>query len=74
MENGSVYRYTVCGIGFGLLFPVLATIVDLVSHGHAVTWGGAEQIHRSEPLHWIIDTAPFVLGFYGFLIGQREAG
>jgi signal transduction histidine kinase/CheY-like chemotaxis protein len=29
------------------------------------------MLHRTQPLLWIIDTAPFILGFFSVLIGRR---
>lgn len=53
---------------FGALFPALATAVDLVSQGRAVTLANALVLHRDNPLHWIIDTAPVVLAAMAYLV------
>ncbi|MCU0448164.1 MAG: PAS domain S-box protein [Microscillaceae bacterium] len=59
----NTYRYTLFGIGFGFCFPVLAILLDiLVFNKLALTWQNIQAIHWANPLHFIIDTAPFFLG------------
>jgi len=64
-------RYAVFGALFGLAFPALATIVLVVTHGMSISMGSLVEAQR-EPLLWIIDSAPFVLGAVAALAGQRE--
>lgn len=63
-------RYLLLGMLFGLLFPALASAILLVTGG-----GGPADLlalHRSRPLLWIIDTAPFWLGLFAYVAGQRQ--
>ena len=30
-------------------------------------------VQRIQPLHWIIDTAPFILGFFAWIVGRKQA-
>lgn len=64
-------RYGAAGTLFGVAFPVVATAVDLLSRGLPWSWQSVALLHRTQPLLWIIDTAPFILGFFAVLIGRR---
>jgi len=63
--------YGAAGTLFGVAFPVAATVVAVLSPGLPWSWQSVALVHRTEPLLWIIDTAPFFLGFFAVLIGRR---
>jgi GAF domain-containing protein len=65
-------RYTVVGVAFGLVFPLVATIIVLFDNSLPFNIASVGAIHYFEPLLWIIDTAPLVLGLFAALIGRRE--
>ncbi len=65
-------RYALYGALFGLCFPVAATLLDLWIQGTVVTIQGLVSCQSSQPLHWIIDTAPLFLGLMAGLAGQRH--
>lgn len=71
-KRSATFRYTVYGILFGTLFPMLATMGDLLAQGLPWTIDTVLQVQRSTPLHWIIDTAPLFLGFFAYLAGRRQ--
>ncbi len=63
-------RYGVLGAGLGLAFPVLAILLDiLVFKKLDLSWASVLEVHRVNPLHFIIDTAPLVLGLAFTLFG-----
>ncbi|MCB0664293.1 MAG: response regulator [Saprospiraceae bacterium] len=66
-------RSTLYGTAFGLTFPAFATVFDILYlQDLPISW---EQIIRTQmesPLHWVIDTAPFVLGFVASLVGRKQ--
>jgi GAF domain-containing protein len=64
--------YTLYGALFGLLFPVFATILDVLIQQLPLTTENLLFVQRSNPLHWVIDTAPLVLGLFGALAGRRQ--
>ena len=66
-------RYTLFGVAFGLCFPLLSWIVDgVIFHGLPLAFETIAKIHRLNPLHYIIDTAPFFLGLpFGFA-GKKQ--
>jgi len=65
-------RYTLGGIAFGLVFPLVATIIVLFDKGLPFNFASIGAVHYFEPLMWIIDTAPLILGLFAALIGRRE--
>ena len=64
-------RYGTAGTLFGLAFPVAATVVSVLSQELPWSWQSVALVHRTQPLLWIIDTAPLFLGFFAVLIGRR---
>ncbi|MGH2524396.1 MAG: hypothetical protein ACRDH2_17960, partial [Anaerolineales bacterium] len=65
-------RYALLGAFFGLLFPLLATGIVFFTRALPFNLPGAIEAQRSEPLLWIIDTAPFFLGLFAAIAGRRE--
>lgn len=63
------YRYLIWGAAFGLCFPIVATIIELVRLPGDVTFSKAIAVHGENPLLLIIDTAPFFLGLFSYGIG-----
>lgn len=65
-------KWTLFGIGFGLVFPIAGTLISIWLVNAPVSWERILTVQRSEPILWIIDLAPFVLGMVFFIIGIRE--
>ncbi|MFZ5910506.1 MAG: response regulator [Chloroflexota bacterium] len=65
-------QYMLLGAGFGLFFPIVATLAGLWQDGLALTFSNALLMQRSNALIRIIDTAPFFLGLLAYLAGVRE--
>ena len=70
-KNG-ITSYLLYGILFGCLFPILGTYIDVVGHHLPFSWAQCMQVQQTEPLLWIIDTAPFFLGILAAIIGNRQ--
>lgn len=67
------FRFTLAGVLFGGLFPVVATLLDvLVIERQPLTLVNILQAQLSEPLLWIIDTAPVFLGLFAYLGGYFQ--
>lgn len=64
--------YGLCGALFGLCFPFGATLLDLFVQDLTLTLPHIAQIQQSQPLHWIIDTAPLFLGLFAMIAGRRQ--
>jgi len=68
----TVINYTLAGAAFGGLFPLGAWVLDALTHDAAWSLATIWRLHLTNPLHWIIDSAPFVLGVFAYQIGRRE--
>ena len=66
-------KYALVGVGFGLLFPIIAYTIRITSAGLPFSLSSILAIHGTDPLLWIIDTAPIFLGFFAALAGRRQA-
>jgi len=66
-------EYFLYGALFGLAFPVISTLFDLWIQGFSFTLDNALHIQRAQPLHWVIDSAPFFLGIFAAMVGMRQA-
>jgi diguanylate cyclase (GGDEF)-like protein len=68
-------RYTLLGALFGCLFPLGALLLlALASPAPAIgalAW--LRQAHATNPLLWVIETAPFFLGVFARFAGVRQA-
>ncbi|SDK74523.1 Signal transduction histidine kinase [Catalinimonas alkaloidigena] len=75
------------GVGFGLLFPALATYLVnwhfdklhrigeyLYAHWQTVgtSWQFVGYVQQNIPFLWIIDTTPLILGILAYLIGRKQ--
>ena len=67
-----IRRSILYGFIFGLSFPIGALVIDLLINDFPFNFSGIKQAHQHNYLHWIIDSAPFVLGLMGFFIGQQK--
>ena len=65
-------RYALAGVSFGFFFPILATVIRIVEAGLPLSLTSILAVHAADPLLWIIDTAPFLLGFFAYLAGRRQ--
>ena len=62
-------RWLLAGASFGALFPLTGWFV--AASGAAVA--GIAGAHRAQPVLYIVDLAPFVLGVTGYAIGHFHA-
>jgi len=66
-------NYTLLGVFFGLLFPLCATVLWVLSEGLPLQTANLLLAQQSDPLLWIIDSAPLFLGLFAFIAGLRHA-
>jgi GAF domain-containing protein len=71
-KRNFIIDYSLAGFGFGLLFPIAATLIELLTNRIPITPNNIWQSHSNNPLLWIIDTAPFFLGLFAYLIGVQQ--
>jgi len=65
-------KYALAGALFGLLFPVVATLIRIANFNLPYDLSSVVTVQSSDSLLWIIDTAPFFLGLFAFFAGQRQ--
>ncbi len=69
----NLQRYGLFGAAFGCCFPLLSIPLDMVVF-KGLSWSLANivQVHTLNPLHFVIDTAPFFLGLAFALAGKKQ--
>lgn len=72
ITQNEAQRYALIGILFGLLFPVIATLIRIVTTGIRINLSNVIAVQSADPLLWIIDSAPFILGYVAILAGRRQ--
>ncbi|MCG2786232.1 MAG: PAS domain S-box protein [Anaerolineae bacterium] len=65
-------RYSLMGVGIGLLFPIISFFIEAASLKLPFTFSTVAILHSSRVLFWIIDTIPVFLGFAFGLAGWRQ--
>ena len=65
------WKYTLLGTLFGCLFPILASFIQSWKQVGAINWETIVVTQATDPLLWIIDTAPFFLGLFAYFIGKE---
>ena len=72
-KHQNLIAYTSFGVAFGFCFPVIAILADLMLFkGIAFSWANVGKVHGLNPLHFIIDTAPFFLGLAFSFAGYKQ--
>lgn len=64
-------RYTLIGVAFGILFPAISTVLKVVLSPQGFSLGGMVLVQKTDPLLWVIDSAPIFLGFFASLAGRQ---
>src|SRR5512142_1675416 len=65
-------RYDWYGAFFGLGLPLLGTAIEALRLFHSLAPSALVRAHLGQPLLWIMDTTPFVLGGLGRVIVQQH--
>ena len=65
-------RYFIYGALFGCCFPVMSSIFDVIVQDLPFTFESIKLVQRTQPLHWIIDSAPLFLGLFAMLAGIKQ--
>ena len=71
-DSPQINRYTGYGFLFGLLFPICATIINAKIQYDSFSLANLVLGQGSNPLLWMIDTAPLFLGLLARMIGARQ--
>ncbi|MFH1501692.1 MAG: response regulator [Candidatus Eisenbacteria bacterium] len=64
--------YTFLGVVLGAVVAWLATVLDLALGERALTMADLVRAQVGQPLLWVIDVAPFLLGFLAYFAGRRQ--
>ena len=62
------YKYFIYGFVFGIIFPVVAFLLRFYEYGYEQ----AVTLALSDPLLWIIASAPLFLGILAYLAGKKQ--
>jgi len=58
-------------IVLGFIFPVLSWIIGFIGTDIEMSFQGLLQLHKNAPAYYVIDIAPFILGFVGYILAQH---
>jgi len=72
VQRHMTIRYLCYGVLFGAMFPLLATALDIWLRRAPFGLSAVVLVQSTQPLHWMIDTAPFFLGLFAALAGLRQ--
>lgn len=67
-----IWRYSFIGVTFGFIFPLGATLLRLIFADLPLTLENMISVQSSDPLLWIIDSAPVFLGLFAAIAGARQ--
>ncbi|HJR81167.1 MAG TPA: GAF domain-containing protein [Anaerolineales bacterium] len=70
--KAEIQKYTLAGVGFGLLFPVVGTLIKIADSNLPYEFMSVVTVQASEPLLWILDAVPVLLGFFAFIASHRQ--
>ncbi len=65
-------RYAMLGAAFGFTFPLIGTVLQILFSGLQVNIFNMFNIQRTDPLLWIVDTAPIVIGLFAGYAGRKQ--
>jgi serine phosphatase RsbU (regulator of sigma subunit) len=69
----TAFSYTIFGVCFGFCFPIFSLLLDMLwVKGMAFSVANLMAIHFLNPLHFVIDTAPFFLGLAFGIAGMKQ--
>jgi len=71
-QTSETQRYALIGALFGFLFPVFGTILRMMIFQQPLNISSIINIQRTDPLLWVIDTAPIFLGLVAGFAGRKQ--
>ena len=73
LKNRTVQRFVVVGFLGGLLFLIAGLWLEFTNQRLPLSWWAFLYIHRTQPLIFMTDLAPIVLGVMAGLLGMQSA-
>jgi GAF domain-containing protein len=65
-------RYAMFGAAFGLTFPIIGTILEVLFSHEPITFTNLLNVQLTDPLLWVVDTAPVVIGLFAGYAGLKQ--
>jgi GAF domain-containing protein len=65
-------RYAILGAAFGFTFPLAGTLLEVLFSRLPITIANMFYVQRTDPLLWIVDTAPIVIGLLAGYAGRKQ--
>lgn len=65
-------RYSLIGMLFGFTFPLIGTILRMLFSGLPITLPNMLNTQITDPLLWVVDTAPLVIGLLAGYAGRKQ--
>lgn len=65
-------RYAMFGAAFGFTFPLIGAILEALFSNLPLTISNMLYIQSTDPLLWVIDTAPIVIGLFAGYAGRKQ--
>ena len=70
-----IKAYPIIGFLFGfIVFTLFSWFIDLNIQGYKITPSGLAEMHINNPIHFLIDSAPFILSILAYFIAKRDEG
>ena len=67
------YYDIIIGVGISVLFLFISWMIDILNNNLNVSFNTIAEIHKSNPIHWLIDLLPVIVGILiYFSIKKRE--
>lgn len=65
-------RYAILGAAFGFTFPLIGTMLEIIFSQLPLNLHNMLNTQRTDPLLWIVDTAPIVIGLFAGYAGRKQ--
>ncbi|MBI5354269.1 MAG: GAF domain-containing protein [Chloroflexi bacterium] len=72
IQMNETQRYALIGALFGLTFPIIGTLLRLITSDLQITIANLINAQTTDPILWVVDTAPFVLAFFAGYAGRTQ--
>ena len=63
-------KYPIGGLIFGTMFPIISWLIDIIYREIPISVTGIWTMHTSNPLHFVIDLAPLILGGVALVLAK----
>jgi hypothetical protein len=73
LEQSKIKSYAFTGFFVALVLPVITWILEIAAWKMSVSFQGLIFIHIKSPSLWIIDIAPFIIGYGLFYLLKRKS-